>query len=375
MRIAMFHWGFPPIIGGVETHLAMLMPYLVKRGHQVYLLTGSVEGSRVRYTYKGAHIYRTPAMDLNWLSKRGFEDFADELRSVFHNFLETARPDIIHAHNMHYFSKLHAGILQELAQKKKVPVVLTAHNAWDDSLFLELSLGVKWTHVIAVSHFIKSELVGIGVHPDKITVIHHGIDLSRYRPGGAESVHKTYPQLKGRRIIFHPARMGLAKGCDTSVKSLRMIKKKLPEAFLVMAGTRNIIDWDNIQQKDIAYIVHLIHKFKLEKDVLIDVFSLNQMIQLYRIARVCVYPSAFGEPFGLTMLESMASGVPIIVTDSGGMPEIIKDGINGFVVRIKDYQGLARRTSELLTNETLRRKMGRIGIKMVKDKFTLARMA
>jgi len=108
LSISHLHWGFPPIIGGVETHLTILLPTLVKMGHKVNLLTASFEGEKGRDKYKGVGIFRQPIMDLNWLSKRGVDGISGEVRAVFNNFIDETKPDCIHVHNMHYFSKIHA---------------------------------------------------------------------------------------------------------------------------------------------------------------------------------------------------------------------------------------------------------------------------
>ena len=68
ITIAQLRWGYPPIIGGVETHLTMLLPELIKAGHKIHLLTGAVEGVDSEHTDNGIHITRTPIMDLNWLN-------------------------------------------------------------------------------------------------------------------------------------------------------------------------------------------------------------------------------------------------------------------------------------------------------------------
>jgi len=371
ISIAQLHWGFSPIIGGVETHLTIIMPEMARRKHKVNLLTGTVEGAKIRDTYKEVGIYRTPLMDLNWLTKRGFSGLEDEVKKVFNNFFNRVKPDIIHAHNMHYFSKLHAKTVEECAGKLGIPVILTAHNVWDDNLFLELTRNVKWDHFIAVSHFIKRELIGAGIDDKKITTIHHGIDPRIYKPNiKTDKILKKYPQLKNKRVIFHPARMGLAKGCDVSIKALNIVKQRFPDIILVLAGTKNIIDWGGTQQKDIAYMVNLVKIFGLEKNVLIDTFSLEEIAELYGVAQVCMYPSSSGEPFGLTMLESLASGKPMIVTDSGGMPEIIQDGITGYVIPVKDFEILASRIIQLLSDERLRERFGYTGRQIIEKSFT-----
>ncbi|MFC1709783.1 glycosyltransferase family 4 protein [Candidatus Omnitrophota bacterium] len=371
LSIAHIHWGFPPIIGGVETHLTILLPSMKKKGHTVSLLTGAVEGVSSRYTFKGVNIYRTPVFDLNWLAKRGVNGLEREIRTVYTDFIETFKPDLFHAHNMHYFSKVHTRILEELSKKKGIPFFVTAHNVWDDNLFLDLSRKVKWTHIIAVSHFIKKELIGAGVDDRRITVIHHGIDeMMFHKDINTSDLLKKYPQLKGKKLIFHPARMGLAKGCDVSIKAMNIIRNQIPDAMLVLAGTKNIIDWVGTQQKDISYMVNLIEFFKLRKNVMIDCYQLDDMPALYAASSVCVYPSTACEPFGLTMLESLSSSKPMIVTEVGGMPEIIRDGIDGFVIPIKDFEVLASRIVQLLRDDQLRRRLGNSGREIVEQRYT-----
>ena len=371
LSISHLHWGFPPIIGGVETHLTILLPTLVKMGHKVNLLTASFEGEKGRDKYKGVGIFRQPIMDLNWLSKRGMDGISGEVRAVFNNFIDETKPDCIHVHNMHYFSKIHALAIQETGAKRGIPLILTAHNVWDDNLFLDLTKNIKWNHIIAVSHFIKREIIGTGYNHRNITVIHHGIDQNIYSPkADARPVFKKYPILQGKKMIFHPARMGLAKGCDVSIKALRIIKERFPDVVLVLAGTKHIIDWAQSQQKDIAYMVNLVKFLGLEDNVLIDAFPLVDMPKLYAASSVCVYPSSVSEPFGLTMLEALSSAKPMVVTETGGMPEIIKDGINGYIIPVKDFESLASRIIQLLTSKDLRERLGYTGRQMVEQQYT-----
>jgi hypothetical protein len=369
------HWGFPPIVGGVETHLTIILPEMVKQGHKVSLLTGSVEKVKGKYRYEGVTVYRYPLMDLNWLFKRGLEGLEDEIERTFEDFLSTEKPDVIHVHNMHYFSKPHTYILERLSREKGIPLVLTAHNVWDDLLYLELTRDVNWSHIIAVSHFIKKEMISVGVDDMKITVVHHGIDQNKFHPNVKfQGMFKKYPQLKGKRVIFHPARIGLAKGCDVSIKALNIVRRKYPDAALVLAGSKNIIDWGETQQKDIAYMVSLIKHFRMQDNILIDVYSLDEMCELYALSDVCLYPSSSPEPFGLTMLESMASAKPIIVTKMGGMPEIIKNGINGFVIPVRDVEALAEKICLLLDDARLARRLGYTGRQMLESQYTKERV-
>ena len=371
LRIVHLHWGFPPLIGGVETHLTIIMPEMVKLGHKVSLLTGSAEGVPGDYKYEGVDIHRTPLFDLNWLYKRGLKGLEEELEELFESFFSKTRPDIIHAHNMHYFSEIHTRLLEKMACKYKAKLVLSAHNVWDDILYMDLTLKIKWDKIIAVSHFIKQEMIGIGVDEKKIIVIHHGIKQDVFSPRAPlPTLFEKYPNLKNRPIVFHPARMGLAKGCDVSMKAINVVKKKYPDVVFVFAGSKNIIDWGETQQKDIAYLVSLVKHFKLEDNVLMDCYSIEQMRDMYAACDVVIYPSTANEPFGLAMLEAMAMEKPIIVTDMGGMPEIVKDNINGFVIHQRDFEALGHRIVRLLGDDALRSRLGTTGRQMLESQYT-----
>jgi len=370
-RVAHIHWAFEPVIGGVETHLKILLPEIKKRGHGVCLLTADVKGRPAKEVIEGIPVYRTPYLNLDLLLKMESMEIEKNLKDLYNEFIMETKPGIIHVHNMHYFSKVHIKMLEYVAKQKGIPVVLTAHNVWDDNLYLDIVKSVSWDHIIAVSHYIKRELWGIGIDDEKITAVHHGIDTNIYRPGiKPVRIMKKYPQLKGKRVVFHPARMSLAKGCDVSVKAINLVKKHYKNVMLVLAGTKNIIDWNATQHKDIKYVMRLIKNFKLEKNVLIEAFNQQEMVELYNISEVALYPSTAQEPFGLTMLESQACGVPIIVTFSGGMTEVIHDKINGFVVPTGDFAQIGFRIMFMLGDHGLRKKMGRTGREIVRVHYT-----
>lgn len=374
MRIAFVHWGYPPVVGGVETHLYHLCPALVRLGHRVSLLTGSHSEAKAEYVEHGVRIKRLPILDLNWLARRGLASLEREVRQEISAFLESSRAELVHAHNMHYFSELHATILREETRKRNIPLILTAHNVWDDQLFLSIAAKIQWDHVIAVSHYIKRALEGYGMDEKRTVVIHHGIDGKPFFQARREVALQKYPPLRGKQIIFHPARMGLAKGNHIAIQAFRLIKKQFPQAILVMAGTKNIIDWVSSQERDIAFLLQLLDNFGLRRDTLIDSYPIEFMPAMYAVADVCVYPSVVHEPFGITMLEAMAAGKPMIVSRMGGMPEVIQHGVNGFIVEPANPRALANTIARLLSDRKLAKKVGQGGLKAFRQKYYLERM-
>lgn len=372
MRIGIVHWGFPPIIGGVETHLVVTGPEMVKMGHEVFLLTGAAEGSPENFEFEGMKVIRKKVMDLNWLFKSQFGEVDSNLEDVFDEFLNIAQPDIFHAHNMHYFCQYHARNLERIAKENNIPLVLTAHNCWTDKTYVDLTTKIGWDHIISISEYITREITAVGFPKEKVSTLWHGVDEKLFTPGEPHpSIFEKFPALKtDRPIVFCPARSGLSKGCDIAVEALRLIKEEIPDVLLVMAGSKNIIDWGLTQNKDLAFIVNLVHQLKLEDNFYIDCYNINEMPEIYRLSDVVIYPSSVEEPFGLVMLESMATAKPIVVTDSGGMPEIIFNDVNGFVVKKRHYEALAEKCIKLLKDKALSKRLGETGRKLVEEKYT-----
>jgi glycosyltransferase involved in cell wall biosynthesis len=379
MRIAMLHWAFPPVIGGVESHLATLCPALVARGADVWLLTGSVDGRHQRTVWSGVRLARTPFMDLNRLRPMSDDVTGQSIRREIGQFLAEARPHVVHAHNLHYFSPTHLDAVASWCHKAGVPLVLTAHNVWSDDLWRRMCQRAQvWDRVIAVSAHIARELELAGFPPERLAVVHHGLDTERFRPAeaaGRRAVRRRYPFAAGRRVILHPARTSLAKGSLQAVEALARVRRVVPSALLVCAGAGPIVDWDRVQEAEIAQVRDAIRRHGIEEHVVIRSFPWEEMACVYHLAQVVVYPSLFEEPFGLAPLEAMASGVPVVVSRSGGMPEFVDDGRTGFVVPRGDAEALAGRCLELLLRPSRARAMGRRARRAVVERHAVARMA
>ncbi|MDA8336609.1 MAG: glycosyltransferase family 4 protein [Peptococcaceae bacterium] len=373
MKIAMLHWAFPPTIGGVESHLVMLGSSLVRRGFEVHLLTGSVGGRREKYVTHGMVVRRTPLLDLNTLT--GMEKPGREVKAEILDFLWSVRPNVVHAHNFHYFSSVHAKAVLRGAAAAGAPAVLTAHNVWADELAREFGpFASRWDAVIAVSRFIARELVNQGYPAGQLTVIHHGIDLEKFKPARRAGNARFLSRLRGRRVIFHPARLSMDKGSLVAVKAVGLVRERIPDVLLLMAGPEKVVDFHGRQRDDLRKVKALVQEMGLSDNVLIRPFAWPEIADGYRAAEVCVYPSCFEEPFGIALLEAMATARPLVVTRAGGMPEVVEDGENGFLVPMGDHEELADKCLALLTDRQLSARMGRRGYEKVRERFSQERM-
>jgi glycogen(starch) synthase len=373
MRIAEIHWAFAPTIGGVETHLAILGPALAAKGHSVVLLTGQPSGTPTRSEYSGMTVVRTPWLDLNQMSEVRFRRSEEAVRRTIVSFLEEVDPDVIHVHNLHYFSPIPLRVISDWAAQREIPVVLTAHNTWDDRLFREITpLAAALDHVIAVSHFIRQDLIRLGYPGDRISVVHHGV-APEWITAPPEPTY-PHPNMAGRPVIFHPARMGFGKGSHVVVEAFAKVRERIPEAFLVLAGTNKTVDWGHSQPSQVTELFERIRELGLEESVGVDTYSWESMRGLYDASTVVVYPSVAPEPFGIVVIEAMARGRPVIISSSGGMPELVVPNISGVVVRPGSVEDLQEALTQLLTDGELRRRLADAARQRVRSHFTAEAM-
>jgi hypothetical protein len=359
MRIAMLHWAFPPVVGGVETHLEELGAALVRRGHPVFALVGDEAANR--RNHRGIAVQGDPLMQPRQDADGG------KLYELLCRFVDQTRPDVLHAHNMHYFSTTHAEALRRLKARYGLPLVLTAHNAWHDRLGSELLRYLDlWDRIIAVSRYLGSTLAAQGYLADRIDVVHHGIDPERW----ATVAHPP----AAAPTVFHPARLSLDKGSLTLVRALHRIRHHLPEARLMLAGTGTIVDFASRQAREVSLVRREIRRLGLEDAVTLEAIPWAEMPAAFGRAHVVTYPSRFDEPFGIAALEGMAAGRPVVVTRVGGMPEFVRDGVDGFVVQPGDEEELSERLLYLLSHPVLARRMGAAARERAMRRFHLREM-
>jgi len=390
MRIGMIHWAFPPTIGGVETHLASLGTELVRQGHNVFILTENLNGMTGKDKYNGIQLERDPLLNLSNFEK-SIPVYIDDYKKLYklvekriRKWVNDINPDILHVHNLNCFLPYHPVACKKICREKRIPLVLTVHQVWKENpTFVAFTNNIGWDKIIAVSRFVKSELLKIGTRGRRIEVVYHGLDHNKYRPRTREELeplYMRYPRLRNKRIILHPARVSIGKGCEVSIRAIEIVKQKFPDALLVLTGVGKQVLFYN---KDDLYkgdIIEDIKRFKLKNNVFYSNFSFDDMLMLYSAAEVVIYPTTGSiekgnEAFGLATIEANSSGKPIIVSTSGALPELIKSGFNGWIVPKHNHEKLAERIIYALSNDSIRNKVGITGRRNVEKKFTNEIMA
>lgn len=363
MRVLMVTHAYPPTIGGVESHVADIASQLAQRGHEVCCLVGGEP--RPTDTRGAVNVIRNPDLSVQSLlqARTGF-DFAAlnqqllaHLTSIVSECLRTFQPTVLHAHNAHHFAPELAQAL--LAQQPRIPALNSVHDRVGEHVF-ESVLNYPWDHILYASEYLRRSLPTSRPH----SVRWLGIDLARFSANVTS--HVKFEQL-GRPVIFHPARLLRWKGIDVGLRAFLEMRKEFAGASLVLCGSESVVE----PQKEIdEFRRELVGRAALEgaeTSVHFLSFSRAEMPSALRSADLVWYPTTDEEPLGLVPLECMASGVPVIVSRSGGMAETVSHGETGLIVPKHDATALARAAVMLLRNEQLRHRLTSLALAWVKQ--------
>lgn len=380
MKIGVMHWAFPPVVGGVESHLVYLYEELASRGHKISLLTAP-HPARNDNSVNWIKITSDDYMNLSFLQQAPVSGRYEKVYDMMERFIINENPDIIHAHNFHYFFPDHAECLDELSKKYGIPIVLTIHNYWEDDLCRHLMRDIKWDKIVAVSYHMKKPCIfDSRLPPDQVEVHYHGVDLKKYAPAAdLEEIRKKLG-LAGRKVVFHPARACKSKGTLHSIKAVSKLISKHKDICLIISGNGDSVDFENERPAFRACIRSMIQDLEVGDNIMFIAPCNDEMPMYMQASDIILYPTIMpqGEAFGIGPVEGMACGKPVIVTRSGGLVESGQHGINGFVLD-PDPDTLTDRLADhidrLLCNPDLAAYFGSNGRELALERFDSKKMA
>lgn len=360
-----------PWIGGAELFAQKLAEYMVKKGNEVDVVAGLwAEPDAYTKTWNqkhdvinGVNVYRVKTCEIRYI----------KTFSVIHpiikksNELHKNKPyDIIHAH-------IFPGMVTGVFFKKnfsKIPLLTTVQGG-DLADYKETTGGFFGILKPLISHSLKkANLVhGVSQHTahratqlgaKKTIVIPNGVDTNRFYPADDKiALRRKYGFKKDEKIIISTSRLTPKNGLDDLIKATVQIKKNVPNLKTLILGGGE-------QEKELK---DLVKKLGAEKYVILSGYLQNELLPEYlRLADVFCRPS-LDEGFGISFIEAMASGLPVIGTNVGGIPDIIKDGENGFLLKPNDVFFLSAHLKTLLENEKLQAEFKEKGIQTVQENF------
>jgi len=200
----------------------------------------------------------------------------------------------------------------------------------------------------------------------KYIVLSHGVDIRRFETAQA-SIRGEYSIPQKDKIVGNVGMLRPQKGQTRFLSVARMVKENYPEVKFVVAG-----DLFYEQGKVDSYLIDLCTSLGLNGDVFFTGFR-DDIQNVYASFDVFVHTSESQEAYGRTILESMASGKPIVAFDNGGPGELVVDALTGYLVPVGDLRGMADRIITLLKDDGLRNRMGREAKRLLKEKFSMAK--
>ena len=335
MKISIFVSLFPPKrLGGTEIATFNIAKYLSKK-HEVHVFTKLDEGLPKESSLEGFYVHRIPWRQIRFLGGLLFWINAYRL-------LKRTKSDIIHAQNIGI-----GRFVYLLNKSLKKPYVIWARGSDVDSLFTDkkvdaLKKGLKKADaVISLTDDMKDKIKK--ACDREIFVIPNGIDLEQFKGLSKKDLRKKFGLNKTDKTILYVGTLRPVKGLTYLIRAMKTIDDKDAKLLLVGRGP----DRENLEE--------LVKKLKIEKSVKFVGRVPNKDVFEYMCASdVLVLPS-LSEGFPNVILEAMASGLPVVTTNVGGLPEIVKDNVNGFLVDLENSEQLSEKLSLLLKNDALRR--------------------
>lgn len=364
VRVAVVSSGLvklPPIQGGaVEEYVYQLVKHLRRLGVDAVAVDSTHSGKPGLEEVEEAPILRVPTPDLRRAPK-GFilAEYAFGLGAS--KAVREIGVEIVHANTAWAGFALAKGL-------RRIPLVYTCHNPmWPEERVHAQEYVVRLvegytmrrsTAVVALNNTMKRSIVArAGVDEGKVVIVPNGVDTEFFQPGVPVDNVAERLGLGGRRVMLFVGRVTYGKGVHVLLKAFTMLAKQHPDLKLVVAGPLSErFGEEGISGYAQALMAYARRLLPRDSYVFTGAVDRETLRRLYSTAYVCVLPSYF-EAFPMVLIEAMASGCPVIGTNTGGIPDIIVDGYNGLLFKRGDYTDLALKLEILLEDVDLRNTM------------------
>ena len=349
---------------------------LIKDGHEVTVVTYRENTDVPEYENdKGVDVYRVdnymihPNNFIDWIMQLNFNLVA-KATEVIQN---KGRFDVIHAHDW-----LVAYSAKSLKNAFNIPIVATIHatesgrnsGIHDETQRYindtEWMLTYEATEVIVNSNYMKGHIQGLfGLPFDKIEVIPNGINLTNFNGVDRDYDFRRQFAMDNEKIILYMGRLVYEKGIQHLISAMPKILNGYHDSKLIIAGKGGMMDELKAQANSMGLG---------NKVYFTGYLNSKQVQKMYKCADIAVFPSTY-EPFGIVALEAMLAGVPTVVSDIGGLNEIVEHGVTGMKSYCGNSNSIADSVLSLLYNPQLCDNVSKNAKIKVKEQFNWAKIA
>ena len=343
------------LANAASIHTDRWVRYFAERGHEIHVI--SFENARIERTT--IHVLKLPVLVKNAV-------FPLKMASTHRikSLLKRIKPDILHAHYVTNY-----GLFGALCNFK--PFIITA---WGSDIFtvktesplirwikkfIKICVARKADIITVDSKSLKKEIIKLGVPLEKIKLISHGVSVNEFNP------NKKSPEF--RKILGIPPHSSIILSTRNlePVYNVETLIQAIPHIIKFKPNVHFLIIGDGTQKKNLQEIAkHLM----TEKHVTFIGKVPHEKVAEF-LANSDIYVStALSDSTSVSLLEAMASQLPVIVTDLEGNKEWIKNKVNGFIIPRADPKTLAEKILQLLNDKETARKFGSYNRKLAKQK-------
>lgn len=359
IKVALVSDWYYPKVGGVASHMHDLAIKLKEMGHEVTIVTNNrVTGKEEELEERGIGLLKipgvvSPLLEINLTY--GIKS-TKELTPFLEDF------DVVHSH--HAFTPLSLKAVKAARTLDKATFMTTHSISFSHESRLWSALGLTiplFSHYLSYPHKIlavsrASEAFVSHFTNTPVDIVPNGVDDRRFRPGQGGEELKEELGIEGN-VVLYVSRMSYRKGPHVLLNAFAGIE----DATLVMAGSGEMLPFLKAQARFLG-VEDRVHFLGYVPD--------ETLPKLYDMADIFVLPSTTAEAFGIVVLEAMASGVPVIATDVGGIPEIVRSSESGLLVPPGNEFELREAIERLLQNEELREFYGKNGRRAVEEHYS-----
>ena len=362
MRILMFSHGYVPTVSGVTLVVQKIARAMVRRGHQVTVVTASERGKPYQSEDEGVRLVRTWSIpNPGW--SEGPIPFISP--SAIRLLVDQFQPDVIHTHENAVLSNLLLRVRWEkpralISSCYSLPSYATQYPPfkWSKSgveaLLWKIMVGNlnRFDHVIFCTRTHERDFLAHGLR-QPTTVISNGINLQRYHPQieAGEEIERRYALPPGPRILS-VGRLMKDKNLDLLIQAMSRVCCTGQEAHLLVVGSGD----------DRPHLKALIHQLNLEPFIhLLGFVPEEDLPALYRVCDLFAI-SSMVEVQSLPALQAAVTGLPIVAAESAALPELVRNGENGFLVEPLNASAFGDAILYILSHHDEARHMGLVSL-------------
>jgi L-malate glycosyltransferase len=346
-----------PSVGGSGIVATELGKLLAEKGHEIHFISSSLP-FRLNKIYSNIYFHE---VEVNQYSVFKYPPYDLALASKMAEVTKREKLDLLHVH----YAIPHAACAYLAKQMVggDVKVVTTLHGTditvlgYDPSLTDLIRFGIEQSDAVtAVSQSLVNQTYQL-IEPKKdIKTVYNFVDEKIYYKHEADSLRKQYGIADDEKVMIHVSNFRKVKRVEDVIKAFHLIQEKI-KSKLILVG----------DGPELTTVCNMINELGLTDKVLL-LGKQENVAELFSISDLKLLLSE-KESFGLVLIEAMACGVPTIGTNVGGIPEVINDGMNGYICELGDVQTIASKAIDLLSNPVLHSEMAKQALLTVQGKF------